>query len=492
MTRPLSVALLLILLLTACQPAVTAPPSTPTLVVPTPTIVPTPIPPTLAPTPTSLLPTSTPAQLPNSQYNLRARLNYNRHTVAVEQTILYIYPNDDPAADLVLQVEANNQPGVFRLNALAINDQVVASPKLVGNHLDISLPAPLTRGQNLRITLTYDLALPVIPPPSNDSRSVIFGYSTRQTNLIDWYPYVPPRREGKWLVHNPWHYGEHQVYDIADFQVEIELIEPPTNLVLAACAPAQQSGSRYTYTHRNARNFTLSASNMYTVASQKVGEVTITSYAFPFDAGGGRQALKDAVDALTLYSQLFGPYPRDTLAVVEADFHDGMEYDGLYFLSRAFYSLYDGTPKGYLTAIGVHEAAHQWWYALIGNDQALEPWLDESLSTYSELLFYQAVYPDLVKWWWSTRVDYFNPKGSINQRIYDFSGANPYRDAVYLNGAHFLDSLRQKLGDETFFKAVKSYATTNARRLVTSQEFFSAFSRVTPLDIRPIVKLFFK
>ena len=100
--------------------------------------------------------------------------------------------------------------------------------------------------------------------------------------------------------------------------------------------------------------------------------------------------------------------------------------------------------------IGVHETAHQWWYARVANDQALEPWLDEAMATYSELLYYQAIYPDLVKWWWSYRVDYFQPAGWVNQRIYDYGGSYPYRDGVYLRGARFLDLVRQKIGDPAF------------------------------------------
>lgn len=487
-------ALILLIFLTACQvsPAVTA--SSPTAPPPTMTAPPSPTPTVPIHTPTAV-PTATPTApqpLPNSQYILKARLNYNRHTVSVEETVLYIHPYEDSISELIIQVEANNQAGVFKLNGLTINDQTVSNHKLIANHLDIPLASALTRGQNLRIRLTYDLALPVIPPPSNDSRSVIFGYSSRQTNLIDWYPFVPARRDGKWLVHNPWHYGEHQVYEIADYQIEIEMVEPPANLVLAASAEALSSGNKHIYQHKNARNFTLSASTMYTVVSQKVGNTTITSYAFPFDAGGGKQALKDAVDALALYNKLFGTYPRSTLAVVEADFHDGMEYDGLYFLSRAFYSLYDGTPKGYLTAISVHEVAHQWWYAKIANDQALEPWLDESLSTYSELLFYQAIYPQLVSWWWSTRVDYFNPKGWVNQRIYDYTGAYPYRDAVYLRGAYFLDEVRRKAGDDAFLSFLKSYANTNSFRLVTGQDFWNSLNLITSIDVNTIQRIYFK
>ena len=294
------------------------------------------------------------------------------------------------------------------------------------------------------------------------------------------------------MIHNPWFYGEHQVYDVSDFQVEVDLVDPPANLVIAGASQPAIDGNRYTFTLLNARNFTFSASNMYTVFATMVGGITITSYAFPFDAAAGRVALNDAAKALDVFNRIYGAYPRASLTVVEADFHDGMEYDGLYFLSDAFYGTYDGTPKGYLTMIGVHETAHQWWYARVANDQALEPWLDEALATYSELVYYSAVYPDLVKWWWSYRVDYYNPAGWVNLRIYDYGGSYPYRDGVYLRGARFLDQVRQKVGDPAFFDFLHDYATRYQGKIATSQDFFDLLKQHSTVDISDIVKAFFK
>ena len=38
----------------------------------------------------------------------------------------------------------------------------------------------------------------------------------------------------------------------------------------------------------------------------------------------------------------------------------------------------------------VHEAAHQWWYSLVGNDQALHPWMDEGLAQYAVAVYIRA------------------------------------------------------------------------------------------------------
>jgi aminopeptidase N len=304
---------------------------------------------------------------------------------------------------------------------------------------------------------------------------------------------MAPYRVGKgWLANKPWFYGEHQVYDLSDFKVDIELLEPPAGLVIAASAPVQQEGSRYAYTLTNARNFVLSASPFYKVFTQMVGQVTVTSYAFTFDGAAGKAALQHTAASLELYSQIFSPYPHSSMAVVEADFLDGMEYEGLYFLSRGFYNLYNGTPQGYLAAIAAHETAHQWWYASVANDQALEPWLDEALCTYSEYIYYKNVHPEYLKWWWDFRVNYYEPQGKVNLPLYDYTSYRSYRDAVYLNGAHFLDDLRTLTGDEAFYSFLKDYAGTFKGQIVTAANFFSLLKRHTGADYSQLLNKYFK
>jgi hypothetical protein len=202
---------------------------------------------------------------------------------------------------------------------------------------------------------------------------VPFGYTLAQTNLVDWYPFLPPYQPGRgWWANQAGPCGEHLVYENADFEVSIRLLDERDDLVVAASSPAKVDGEWLHYSYPAARNFVWSVSHQYIISTRQVGPVTIKAYTFPVHTAAGESALQATAEALAVYNRLFSKYPR-LLSLVEADFLDGMEYDGLYFLSKGFYNIYSGTPADYLTAIAAHETAHQWWYAQLGNDQAIEP-----------------------------------------------------------------------------------------------------------------------
>jgi aminopeptidase N len=310
---------------------------------------------------------------------------------------------------------------------------------------------------------------------------------------VDWYPFIPPYVDGQgWQAHPAGFFGEHLVYEQADFDVWLRIEDAPPGTLLAASSAPVQEGDWQHFEHRSARNFVWSASPEYQLFSTQVGATTIHSYAFPIHASAGQATLDTTAQALALYNQLYGEYPRSLLSVVEADFLDGMEYDGLYFLSNGFYNLYQGTPAEYLVAIAAHETAHQWFYALVGNDQAYSPWLDEALCTYQEHIFFEKIYPDALDWWWAYRVNYYEPRGWVNGSIYNPEGYRSYRDAVYLNGAVFLDELRKLIGDETFFAFLHDYVSQNWGKISNDALFFEILSQHTNQDITSLVSKFFK
>jgi len=127
----------------------------------------------------------------------------------------------------------------------------------------------------------------------------------------------------------------------------------------------------------------------------------------------------------------------------------------------------------------------------VGSDQAIEPWLDEALATYSEALFYENDYPDQLNWWHSVRVDFFDPQGYINLSVSSYPTYDQYRNGVYLNGALFLQDLRKLVGDEAFFAFIKDYATHYAYQLVTTRDFFALLEQHTSADISPLLSEYF-
>jgi aminopeptidase N len=160
-------------------------------------------------------------------------------------------------------------------------------------------------------------------------------------------------------------------------------------------------------------------------------------------------------------------------------------------LSHAFYDYYTGDPQSNLTIIAAHEVAHQWWYGLVGNDQALEPWLDEAFSTISEVFFYEQAYPDLVDWWWENRIFFHEPQGWVDSTIYEPEGFYPYRDAVYLRGALFLGELRNLLGPDEFQEFLRDYLTSYRYQQVRGDDFFDLLSGYTSADLTPLITEFF-
>ena len=426
-------------------------------------------------------------------YTLQAIFDYLGHTLAVSETVEYTNNSPDALSELQLAVEANRWEGSFVLESLTWGGgEAVSNYELESNRLLIPLPQPLQPGDSLALLMAYTLNLPAIPVSTESIRPLPYGYTARQTNLVDWYPFVAPYRSGQgWLLHAAGTFGEHQVYDVADYDVEISLHQPVEGLVIAASAPAETSGSAYRYHLAGARNFVWSASHLYTVRSMQVGDVMVTSYFFPGEARAGEQVLLDSGEALRLYSRLFSPYPYPSLSVVEADFPDGMEYNSLFFLSNSFYTLYDGTPQGYLTIITAHETAHQWWYSLVGSDQALEPWLDEAMCTYSERIFYEYIYPDLLDWWWAFRIDPYQPSGIIDGSIYDYGNMRTYRDSVYLHGAQFLEQLRLGAGDQAFFAFLQDYAARLSNQQTTTTDFFAIFQEHSGMELDVLLDDYF-
>ncbi len=420
---------------------------------------------------------------PRTTYNLSARLTILDKTLRVRELVIYPNRTGDTQNELVFVIPGAATPGLFRLDsAMLVGQPLAAQARLEAGQLALLLPQPLAPGSAASIEINFSLALPPLSADALGPRAGLGG-TERQINFHDWFPSLPPYQPGEgWLVHAAHHVGEHVVSELADYHVEIAVDHPGWSVV----APGQGEfldGSGQ-FEHLAARAFAWSAGRGLETISQAAEGVTIESYFFPEHRAAGEAVLQVASQAMSLYRRLFGPYPFARLAVVEGDFLDGLESAGLIFVGRDYYEAYAGPTGGYLVPITAHEVAHQWWYGRVGNDPALEPWLDEALATYSEVLYYEAYHPEAVGWWWNVRVHSFAPKGKVGSPIYAFDSFRAYVDAVYLRGAQFLAALRQDMGEEAFFSFLRGYVAAFRGHLATTADFWKALEANRTVDDR--------
>ena len=381
---------------------------------------------------------------------------------------------------IILDVQANQWRDSFSLADLAINGQP-ATYHIELNRLQVDLAEPLASGCWLEIRLRFQLRADEIRDGLRSYRG-FFGYSPRQLNLGHALPTVAARLGGGWRIHAPAGIGEQIVNAVADWEVDLAVDNAEESLQLAAPGVVTATGDQaWSIRLPQSRDFALSLSEEFIVTEQQLADGrTLAVFSFADaqvnDRGlvmdGAAHTLQESVKALQLFERRFGRYPYNRLVVVQGDFPDGMEFTGLVFVGSAWFYGFDGTEKNYLTLITIHEIAHQWWYARVGNDAALNPWLDEALATYSEYLYIEEYYPGEKNWWWYFRVAAYLPKGGVDSAVYEFNTPREYINAVYLRGAQMLQNLREDIGDESFFQLLRSYYVAGDSLIADSALFW--------------------
>ena len=419
-------------------------------------------------------------------YAAVVNLNYTQRALVARQTVRYVNRTADALPELVLNVEANQWPGAFTAEAVQVAGDA-AVYEITGRRMSVELPEALETGCAQELEISFQLNVPQIGEGISAFKGFL-GHTPRQLNLSNWLLTVAPYLNGDWVIRDASLIGEQTVAEVADWDVTLNISGAGESLQIAAPGEVRQTGARnWHIAVQHSRDFAVSLSDAFAVASAETESgVTVEVYTYP-DAqvvgengntlDGAAYALEVAVESLKMFEDLFGAYPHSRLVVVEGDFPDGMEFSGIVFVSRDWFTRWPGNPASYLMLITVHEVAHQWWYAGVGSDQALAPWLDEALATYSEYVFIEEYYPELKDWWWAFRVDNYSPEGFVDSAVYEFSSIREYINAVYLLGARMLHELRGDLGTDAFFALLRAYAEAGHGQIVSPDLLWSLMTQ---------------
>jgi hypothetical protein len=429
------------------------------------------------------------ASIPTIRHQIEANIDYGARTATVNQTVRYVNRGENDLNDIVLNVEANRYPDAFTLTQLAIKGvSGDATPEfdLTGRRMLVELLEPLRPNCVLELHVSFDITVPAVAEGVLSFRG-FFGHSDRQLNLGHWLPTVALRAGDEWVTRQVVFLGEQEVLAASDWDVTLNVTDANDDLMVAAPGEVEELGDHsWRYQFTSARDFTVSMSEEFKLSTiDSESGVKLELYTLPdamvtlpdgSQVDGAAHALSSAVLALDSYSDLFGPLDEKRLAIVQGDFPDGMEFSGIVFVSTDWFTRYTGDPASFLTLITVHEVAHQWWYAQVGNDPALAPWLDEALATYCEYIFLEEFYPNLKDWWWGFRVETYAPQGFVDSTVYEFGSIREYINAVYLRGVLMLHQLRQDIGTEAFFDWLKRYATGAKGEVATPNFLWSLLS----------------
>jgi hypothetical protein len=282
-----------------------------------------------------------------------------------------------------------------------------------------------------------------------------FGRGGRRVALLsNAIPALAHREGGRWRLDRWYGAGETWTYPAADWTVRLDA---PAGVSVAAPGVRGPDGTRHV---ERGRDYSFAAGHMRALHAD-VGGIAVTIWEARSDRRARlARALAIARKRLPRLVALYGPYGWPDLQVVVTDVA-AMEHTGLVM-----------TPSSDL--VMTHELAHEWWFALVGDDQARSPWLDEGFASFSE-----EVAGDQPRW--CKRPSPFAP---LLTHGVDFWRSRP--DAygiVYLEGACLLDRLQARMGRDRFRAALLAYALAHRYRWSTAPAFRAAMDAASPVPL---------
>ncbi len=439
------------------------------------------------------------------------KLNFNASTYSAEAELNLIYVNNsDNALDYIMfhlypnafSKEANNVvcsavnfnkvfPNGESFGGLTVLSVCVENISVEASYDDeakMLLRVPLTTqlfpDEKIQISIRFDLLLP--------NANHRFGYGDNAINFANFYPIACVYESKNGFITNTYSSNGDPFYsDCADYNVSISY---PKSFSLAGSGDnivtIEQNNFKTTTIQSNKiRDFAFVLSQKFLVLTDNIDNVNINYYYY--DDIEPAESLNTAKKALKTFSDLFGDYPYSSFTVVQTNFvFGGMEYPRLVMIS----DLVKDVDYDYVI---VHETAHQWWYAVVGNDEYNEAWLDESLTEYSTALFfeknpeYNISYKLLTEGAYLTYQNFIKAykkiMGEIDTSMLrdldQFDTEPEYVNNIYTRGVIMFDTLRSQIGDKKFFSCLRHYYKDMAFKNSTSADFISIFEKNSGVEM---------
>ena len=432
-------------------------------------------------------------------YKGKQTLMYTNNTdVDLEEVYFHLYPNAFKTLE--------NAPILFNLgqntNSLDYREGFIDIKKVSSGNKDlewnihsidtilhVKLNETLKKGELTEIYLEYNVKL-----PTTKDR---FGYHDKGINLGNWYPIVCVYDENGWNLDLYYKVGDPFYSEVSDYDVTITV---PKEVVVASSGKilsekVNKNKKTYKIEGKLIRDFAWAASKDFVVKEKKVEGTIVKVYSINNNSHMIDKTLEIGEQSLLTFNRIFGEYPYGVYSIVNTEFPSGMEYPGIVFISNDYFYKH---LTNILEKVIVHETAHQWWYGLVGNNQVKEAWLDESLATYSELIYVNETrgeeearnyYNENIRLGYEYGAQYRNIGNEVvNKPLDKFSGWDDYSILVYLRGAMFIDRIKNDFGEEALYGILNKYYERHKFHIATTEDFIKVCEEVTKTSFEPLAK----
>jgi peptidase M1-like protein len=293
------------------------------------------------------------------------RLTVERGLRVVTGSLMVAFTPGTPTDRLVFRLWPNGGPYAragARLTVARVRERGRALPVTRPNPTTLSVSRAVGAGETAVISMDWRLVLP-------RKAGLRLRGGGRSARLASFFP-VLAWDGSKWATDPPTRHAIAEAWTSPTADFDVAVTHPRGLRVFAS---GQQTGPNQ-WRAGAVRDFSLVLGH-FAIANgiaDVPNRVHVTA-AVERRAGAPspRPFLRSAITSLERYSALYAPYPWPSYTVVAMPDTGGLEYPTLVYQPSTNPSV-------------AHETAHQWFYSLVGNDQARDPWLDEGLATWGE------------------------------------------------------------------------------------------------------------